>query len=465
MPKKAVIYARQSTDIQQSIPAQISALKDWIKTNTDAIVINEFKDVLSGKNADRPGLEDLKNYILEFKVDLVVVWRYDRLARNLTDLAEFLEFCTNLDIKVISITEPLSQEDNSFAMNTFQISVLGAWAEYQRKVIKENQHIGFQQKYNEGHILSSQVPYGYRLVDGILIIEESEAEIVKIIFNQYSEGFGYSKIADSLNSNGLFNRDNKRWVVARLSAILRNDFYTGQITSKYGTKNTHDKPLISKTLFENVQSIRESKQVSNEWVTRRYILRKKIICPYCGCVCTPQHTVNNDKIYYYYRCAKATSDGTNHCKGINLNAIDIEQEAIRRIRDFIHSTVLVTKIREQIEIKNKALIHENKKKEERIQTRQEKILQRYENGHLTDDELYEALHNLNRRKEHINLKQLIPESIVELLDTELEVDVNPTVSHYILYQEIIDEIQVNENKEITAIYLSNFSYDILKMEV
>lgn len=210
MPKKAVIYARQSTDIQQSIPAQISALKDWIKTNTDAIVINEFKDVLSGKNADRPGLEDLKNYILEFKVDLVVVWRYDRLARNLTDLAEFLEFCTNLDIKVISITEPLSQEDNSFAMNTFQISVLGAWAEYQRKVIKENQQIGFQQKYNEGHILSSQVPYGYRLVDGILIIQESEAEIVKIIFNQYSEGFGYSKIADFLNSNGLLNRDNKR---------------------------------------------------------------------------------------------------------------------------------------------------------------------------------------------------------------------------------------------------------------
>src|SRR5699024_7623252 len=138
---------------------------------------------------------------------------------------------------------------NSFAMNTFQISVLGAWAEYQRKVIKENQHIGFQQKYNEGHILSSQVPYGYRLVDGILIIEESEAEIVKIIFNQYSEGFGYSKIADSLNSNGLFNRDNKRWVVARLSAILRNDFYTGKITSKYSYKNTTYMLIIYINLF------------------------------------------------------------------------------------------------------------------------------------------------------------------------------------------------------------------------
>src|SRR5690625_1259809 len=126
MTKKAVIYARQSTDLQQSIPAQLSALRDWIKTNTDAVVINEFQDALSGKNTNRPGLKALRNYIKEFEVDMVVVWRYDRLARSLTDLSKFLESCVDLNIKVISITEPLSQGDDSFAMNTFQISVLGA---------------------------------------------------------------------------------------------------------------------------------------------------------------------------------------------------------------------------------------------------------------------------------------------------------------------------------------------------
>jgi len=465
MTKKAVIYARQSTDLQQSIPAQLSALRDWIKTNTDAIVINEFQDVLSGKNTNRPGLQALKGYIKEFKVDKVVVWRYDRLARNLADLSEFLESCVALNIKVISITEPLSQGDDSLAMNTFQISVLGAWAEYQRKVFKENQQIGFMQKYNEGHIISSQVPYGYRLIDGELIIEEAEADIVKRIFEDYSEGIGYSRIADSLNNQGLLNRNGKRWVVSRIGSILRNDFYIGQVKSKYGMKNNHDKPLVSKELFEDIQSIRESRQVSKEWVTRRFILRRKIICPYCGSVCTPQHVTNNDRTYYYYRCAKATSDGTDYCKGINLNAVDIEKETVKKIKNFIQSTSVKKQIKEQIELKNSAIRSENNRQEERLKTRQEKLLIRYENGELNNDRLYEALRNLNKRKQSININPLIPENIVELLDIKLEVDINPTVSHYLLYQEIINEIHVNENKEITRIYLSNLPYDILELGV
>lgn len=465
MTKKAVIYARQSTDLQQSIPAQLSALRDWIKTNSDAVVINEFQDALSGKNANRPGLQALKNYIKEFKVDKVVVWRYDRLARSLTDLSKFLESCVELNIKVISITEPLSQGDDSFAMNTFQISVLGAWAEYQRKVFKENQQIGFQQKYNEGHIISSQVPYGYRLINGELIIEKAEANIVKRIFEDYSEGMGYSKIADSLNNQGLLNRNGKRWVVARIGSILRNDFYIGQVTSKYGMKNTHDKPLVSKELFEDIQSIRESRQVLKEWVTRRFILLKKIICPYCGSVCTPQHATNNEKTYYYYRCAKATSDGTKHCKGINLNATEVERETVKKIKIFIQSKAIKRQVKEQIDFKNSTIKSENNRQKERLKERQEKLLIRYEKGELTSERLYEALRNLNKRKQNIDVNPLIPENIVELLDINLEVDANPTVSHYILYQEIINEIHVNENKEITAIYLSDFPYDILEVEV
>lgn len=465
MPKKAVIYARQSTDLQQSIPAQLFALRDWIKTNTDAVVMNEFQDALSGKNTNRPGLQALKNYIKEFEVDMVVVWRYDRLARSLTDLSRFLESCVELNIKVISITEPLSQGDDSFAMNTFQISVLGAWAEYQRKVLKENQQIGFQQKYNEGHIISSQVPYGYRLVDGELIIKEAEADIVKRIFEDYSEGMGYSRIADSLNNQRLLNRNGKRWVVSRIGSILRNDFYIGQVTSKYGMKNTHDKPLASKELFEDIQSIRESRQVLKEWVTRRFILRRKIICPYCGSVCTPQHVTNNEKTYYYYRCAKATSDGTKHCKGINLNATEVERETVKKIKDFIQSKAIKKQVKEQINFKNSTIKSENNRQKERLKERQEKLLIRYEKGELTSERLYEALRNLNKRKQNIDVNPLIPENIVELLDINLEVDANPTVSHYILYQEIINEIHVNENKEIIAIYLSNFPYDILEVEV
>ncbi|GEL66495.1 recombinase family protein [Marinilactibacillus psychrotolerans] len=462
MTNKAVLYARQSTDIQQSISAQISALVDWNNQNLGAIVVADFKDQFSGKNTHRPGFQSMKTFIKERDIDVLLVWRYDRLARKLSDLVQFLEYCSNLNVKVISITEALSGEKNSFAMDQFQISMLGAWAEYQRKVIKENQQLGFQQKYNEGRIVSSQVPYGYRWIEGELLIDEAEAEIVRKIYRLYYQGTGYSKIAEQLNKKGLLNRHNKKWVVARIQAILKNDFYIGQVTSKYGNKNRHDVPIIPMNLFYEVQSLRKSKHIHKKWVVRRFILRKKLICPYCGSVCTPQHTLNNDKTYYYYRCARTSSDGTSHCKGVNLNAFDIETQVIQLVNDYIHSDVTVKKIKQQIENKNLSIKGKNQQKEKQIQKRQIKVLSRYEKGEITDKQLSESLKNIQKRKQKLKFDPLIPETIVSLLGTHLDVDNNPTVAHFVLYQEIIEKVLLNEKKEITAIYLVGIPYNILK---
>lgn len=143
----------------------------------------------------------------------------------------------------------------------------------------------------------------------------------------------------------------------------------------------------------------------------------------------------------------------------------LKKRRLKKIKNFIQSTSIKKQIKEQVELKNSAISSENNRQEERLKTRQEKLLIRYENGELTNDRLYEALRNLNKRKQNIKTNPLIPENIVELLDIKLEVDINPTVSHYLLYQEIINEIHVNENKEITRIYLSNLPYDILELGV
>lgn len=462
MTSKVVLYARQSTDIQQSISAQISALMDWNNKHLGAEVISKFTDELSGKNTDRPGFIEMKSFLKDTQADALLVWRYDRLARKLIDLVQFLDYCAHLGVKVISITESLSEENNSYAMDKFQISMLGAWAEYQRKVIKENQQIGFQQKYNEGRIVSSQVPYGYRWNEGEVIIDEFEAEIVRKIYDQYAQGLGYSRIADQLNDAGLLNRNDKKWVGARIQAILKNDFYIGQVTSKYGNKNRHDVPIISMNLFYNVQSLREAKQAHKKWVVRRFILRKKLICPYCGTVCTPQHTLNSDKTYYYYRCARTSSDGTSHCKGININASDVEKEVIQLINRFVHSDVTIEKIQRQLEKKNSSIARANQQKEKNLLQRQKLILLRYEKGEINDEQLSAALKNVRKRKQKLKFEPLIPENIIELLDSQLTIDKVPTLADFILYQEIIEKVLVNTKKEITAIYLTGIPYNILK---
>lgn len=132
------------------------------------------------------------------------------------------------------------------------------------------------------------------------------------------------------------------------------------------------------------------------------------------------------------------------------------------VNDYIHSDVTVKKIKQQIENKNLSIKGENQQKEKQIQKRQNKVLARYEKGEITDKQLSESLKNIQKRKQKLKFDPLIPETIVSLLGTHLDVDNNPTVAHFVLYQEIIEKVLLNEKKEITAIYLVGIPYNILK---
>lgn len=464
MKMKVVIYARQSTSIQQSIPAQISELTNWVESHWDAEICAKFVDVGSGKNTSRSGFLQLKEYIASTKVEAILVWRYDRLSRNVKDLIQFLEYCADLNVKVHSISEPLQSETQSLALDKFQISMLGAFAEYQRKVTLENQHIGFQQKFAEGKILTS-VPYGYQQENGKLTFRNNEAKIVKKVFSLYLDGLGYKRIANLLNSQGLLNRKEKLWTPSRIQLMLTTEFYCGHISSKYGTHNRHDKMLISEADFQKVQALRKSKQSGSQWVTRRYILQKKLRCPHCGCVLTPQHTLNKGNIYHYYSCSKYSAGGKVHCPGITLNATKIEEDVNKEISAFIQSDRVTTIFKEQISLKNDEIKEKYQAKMKAYKKQEDKILTYYERQEINDEQLYERLLSIRAQKESLSMDSLISPTLINITTQELPLDSNPTIEQFLLYQSIIDQIQIDKNKKIEAIYLTGLSYDIKKQVI
>lgn len=461
MTKKAVIYARQSTSKQQSIPAQMNALVRFAREH-DMKVLATFQDALSGKDTTRDGFNAMKEYLSHQSVDSVLVWRYDRIARNLIDLQDFLTYCIDLNINVVSMNEHFGTNQ---AHHIWLTQILGAFGQYHREVIKENQHIAYHQKHRQGKILSANVSYGYRLVEGELELQAEEAMIVKEIFDLYvKQKLGYKAISEHLNSSGKLNRDNKWWHATRIKAILDNPFYTGSIQSKYGTNETHALPLVELELFEKVSEIQNSRNALPQRVTRRYVLQGKIKCPHCQTVCTPSHTHNGQRDHYYYRCSLYISGGKRHCPGLALNALDIEQHISSQLHHFIHSTSVAKDLKAYIGQSNQEIERINKQKQAKLKERELKLLRAFEQDTLDDNQLSEKLRTLKERQEKLTLQPPIPESILELLDHNLRVDINPTLNQYTLYQSIIDWIEVDEDKQVVGIYLNGFTDNILEEE-
>jgi len=462
MNKTAVIYARHSTNLQQSIPAQISALRDWL-FNRDITIIKEFSDEQSGKNIYRQGFQSLKNFITHNQVDMIAVWRFDRIARNLKDLSVFLQYCEQLNVEVISVSEPSS---NGNALDKFQISILGAFAEYQQKVTYENQQIAYKQKHDEGKIVGSQVPYGYHFINEGLTIYPPEAKIVKRIFSDYALGYGFNVIAKRLNKEQLFNRNQKAWMTARIKQILENEFYIGKIKSKYGEGNTHHLPIIEEDLFNKVQNIRKEKGHYKEHVMRRFVLRKKIFCPFCNTICTPTHSVDTyyKRTYFYYSCSRYTSNGKYSCQGVNVNASNVEKEVAKVVSDFLKSDNVSTQIKRQLQQKNTNIRKQNKQQKKHIKKQQLKILEQFEKGNITEEKMYENLTTVKQRNSDVEPYPLIPQSIVDVLDYNMEIDTNPTIEQFIFYQSIVEKIEVDEQKKLKTVYLVDMPYNLLDLE-
>lgn len=461
MTKTAVIYARQSTPKQQSIPAQIKALEDYASQhNTQVLAI--FQDAMSGKDTNREDFNAMVEYISTHAVDVLLVWRYDRIARNLKDLESFLMLCSNLNVSVISINEKLG---HNRAQDVFMLQMLGAVAQYQREIIKENQQIAYHQKYKDGKILSANVSYGYRLINDELMVHEEETETVRLIFDLYTQDkLGYKAIAEQLNASGNLNRDNKWWHATRIKTILDNPFYTGVIQSKYGDANSHQLPLIQKERFEQAQAIQLSRNTLKQRVTRRYVLQGKIKCPHCHTVCTPTHTLNGQRDYYYYSCSLYTSGGKRHCPGMILNALEVEDFISSKLHQFIQSDFVAGQLKSHITRTNYDIDRTNQQKQNKLKQRQRQIMDAYEKELLDDDQLSDKLVALNGRKAKLKLKPRIPESITNLIDRNLLIDNNPTLPQYTLYQSIIERIAVDEEKNVIAIYLTGFRENILEEE-
>jgi site-specific DNA recombinase len=357
MSIRVAIYTRVSTEEQAKEGFSLEAQRDvLIKFCNERgyIVTDVYSDEgISGKNKKRPALQRLLKDSRANKFDLVLVWKYNRIARNLIDTLTIVQELkeNNVSFKCLDI-----DFDTTTPAGILLMQMMGSIAEYERNCIIDNVKLGMNKRAEKGK-WNGGIVLGYDCINKEIKINKKEAEIVKQIFTWYVNGVGPLIIRDRLNKLGVKTKKGNEFNVIGVRDILTNPIYKGYI--RFGRRREHNKlnenytlvkgeheAIIDEETYEKAQIIMQS----NKRKTRRgasgvHLLTSILRCPVCGAKMYfhPASQPKPDGTYRgYYLCSKYKQNGT--CTAKTVNSEKIEKAVIERINHFIASQEIVKSV-------------------------------------------------------------------------------------------------------------------------
>jgi site-specific DNA recombinase len=206
---------------------------------------------VSGTVRDRPALLSLLKDCEEGKIKRVVVFRHDRLAREITTAIWIETQLKKYDIELSSVLDP--ELDTSDPLQAAFRNIIHVFSQLEKELIVFRLREGRIDTAENGKKACGALPFGYSKTGDALEINPKESEFVEKIFHWAAKGLSYSKIAENLNKTGMLTRRGKPFQIESVKYILRNSVYYGEATfGKIKSRGGH-KPTVSKRLFMRVQ--------------------------------------------------------------------------------------------------------------------------------------------------------------------------------------------------------------------
>ncbi len=225
--KRAVAYCRVSTAGQTGedkfgIENQRQIIREYCDKNEIEVVNWYIDEGVSGASRHRPALDRLlEGEVTNPPVQYIVVAKADRLARDIQLYYGFRYALSNLGLEIISASEDWSAQDKLTA--TILEGFLAIVAEIEKENIRSRMSGGRKQKAKQGGYSGGQPPMGYKVVDGKLVINSDEAEVVRFIFSRKAQGFTMLSTVDALNKAGYKTRRGKPFVISTVQSIWNNE--------------------------------------------------------------------------------------------------------------------------------------------------------------------------------------------------------------------------------------------------
>jgi len=303
-----VVYARVSTEKQAekelSIPAQLKAMTEYARQRGWEVVEEFIEPGASARTTERPVLKRmLARCQQQPKVDVVLVHKVDRLARDVHGHATINALLKQKGIRLASVVENVDDSITGSLVENIMASIAEFYSANLGEEVKKAQRVMVQ-----GGSWPHQVPRGYRLDrdpqgKSIVVPDEALSPIIREAFDLYATGhFSLTDLADELLLRGVTSASGKRVPVSCIRTMLGNPFYTGRMRWNGAEYSAQHSGIISEGAFGRVQAVlRHRLRRQSERGRTRYLLRGLATCADCGY----RVTAERHRRWQYYRCIRS----------------------------------------------------------------------------------------------------------------------------------------------------------------
>jgi site-specific DNA recombinase len=354
-PQRCAIYTRKSTEHNldlafNSLDAQREACEAYIKSQAHegwTLVPERFDDGgLSGASLDRPALQALLDLVRARKIDIIVVYKVDRLTRSLADFAKLVELFDAHEVSFVSVTQSFN---TTSSMGRLTLNVLLSFAQFEREVIGERVRDKIAASKSKGIWVGGPLALGYRSMAKKLEVVPEDAALVRKIFADYLRLGSIGELAASLDRDGIRPRPRKlangriiaaeRFMVGPLAHILKNRFYIGEIVYRGEVHRGEHAPILGRALFDAVQAKRAARAVARKLTrSRSPSILAGLIFDDRGNPMSPSHANKKGVRYrYYVSQALLQSRKTETGSIARVSAPDVEALVCRAVKLIFYS--------------------------------------------------------------------------------------------------------------------------------
>ena len=283
--ENAVVYARFSSRNQQeqSIEGQIAAAKTYAAAKGYTIIHEYVDRAVSGRTDNRDDFQQMLSDCAKHQFTVIIVWKVDRFGRNREEITFNKYRAKKHGVRVEYVAENLPDSPEGVILE----SVLEGMAEYYSLQLSQNVKRGLRENAKKGIYAGGTIPLGYkRGSDKKLEIDPKPAQTVRMIFDEYLQGYTCAEITQHLNDLGLRTSSGAPFNKNSLRTILKNEKYAGVLEFKSaGIRHENGIPaIVSREEFDRVQELMKlnSKAPAYKWTKTEYLLSDKLFCGNCG---------------------------------------------------------------------------------------------------------------------------------------------------------------------------------------
>ncbi|MBF0460873.1 MAG: recombinase family protein [Magnetococcales bacterium] len=348
---RCAIYTRKSTEEGlemefNTLDAQRESCEAYIASQKSEgwfLVPDRYDDGgFSGGNLERPGLKRLLKDIDAGKVNVVVVYKIDRLTRSLMDFSKLVEAFDKRNVTFASVTQAFN---TTTSMGRLTLNILLSFAQFEREISAERIRDKFAASKKKGMWMGGHPPLGYTVQERKLVIHSAEAETVRTIFRRFVEIGSATQLIRELAESGAVGKNGRPFDKGAIYRILGHHVYVGEIAYHGEIYAGEHQGIIGRELWDKVHAIlatntREPRSASTQ-VQTPAPLRGIIRCRHCDRAMKPTFSSKGGRTYRYYTCQSADKNGADACPTKTVAAGEVEAIVIKQMRTMLRTPEII----------------------------------------------------------------------------------------------------------------------------